>query len=276
MCAELRERLAEAHDGVDARRARAVAAGVRRLQRKVLVDLLARLDLQRNRLAVLVVLPARAFVDRERGVEHFRLRLHQPAHAVEESRARRLLAAGQGELDVAARRVAFLPVADEAVREDRGHRLVVADAARVEPAVFLDQLEGVALPVLALRLDHVDVREQQDGLDRAVPAAQHGDQRAVFRRLRRRQDLRVLGRDSGREQVLLHRLGRLRAVADRARRVDLDQFLEERAERGFVGARYIRLRTRLPRGRQQRPPPRRSSRAPVCSCHPPDEDVRGV
>ena len=190
--------VAQANDGVDPRRARTVAPRIRRLDREILVDLLARLDLQGHRLAVLVVLAARALVDRERRVEHLGPGLHQPAHAVEEARACRFLAAGQRELDVTPRRVAFLPVTNKTVGEDRGHRLVVADAARVEPAVLFHQLEGIALPVLALRLDDIDVREQEDRLDRAVPAPQDRDQRPVVRRLRRREDLHVRGRYPGR------------------------------------------------------------------------------
>src|SRR5687768_17872773 len=50
------------------------------------------------------------------------------------------------------------------------------------------------------------------------------------RRLLRRENLRVLWRNAGREQVLLHRFGRLGAVADGAGRVDLDQLLERSEE----------------------------------------------
>src|SRR5437763_15774090 len=61
--------------------------------------------------------------------------------------------------------------ADQAVGEDRGHRLVIAGPAPVKPAVLLDQLEGIAHPVLALGFHHIDVREQQDRLGPAILAA---------------------------------------------------------------------------------------------------------
>ena len=57
--------------------------------------------------------------------------------------------------------IAFLLEADHRVREHRGHGLVVGRAARVEEAVFFDELERIALPVGAIGFDHVDVREQQ-------------------------------------------------------------------------------------------------------------------
>ena len=50
-----------------------------------------------------------------------------------------------------------------------GHRLVIARAACVEPAILFDELEGVARPVFALGFDDVDVCEQQNRL--GVPVA---------------------------------------------------------------------------------------------------------
>ena len=218
-----------------------MTAGIGRFECKVLVHLFARLDLQGDRLAVLVELAARAFVDCELGTQHLGSGLHEPAHAVEQTRPGRLLAAGQRELEIATRSITFLLVADEAIREDSRHGLVVTRAAGVEPSVLLDQLEWIALPVFTLRFDDVDMREQQDRLGRLVPATQHSNQGTIVRRFRRRQDLHVSGRQSALQQALAHGFGCLRAIADGACRVDFDKFLVERPKRDFVGARALRL-----------------------------------
>jgi len=132
------------------------------------------------------------------------------------------------------RREALASVANEIVGEHRGHGLVVARAARIEPAVLLDELEGIALPILAFRFHHIDVREQQNRLEPPISAVQNGDQRAVVRTIRRRKDVHVGCRDSRSGESRAHRFGRARAAADGAGGVDLDQFLVEIAERRFV------------------------------------------
>src|SRR6185436_12689374 len=109
--------------------------------------------------ALLVVAAAAAFVERERGVDQVAMILHQETHAVEV--VWRLLAAGERELDTALRPETLALEANHRVGEYRRHGLVVRGTARVEEAVFLDQLEGIAHPVGAIGFDHVDVREQQ-------------------------------------------------------------------------------------------------------------------
>ena len=149
------------------------------------------------------------------------------------------LAAGERQLDAARGLVALLLVADHGVGEDRGHGLVVAGAARVEIAALLGELEGIAHPVLALGLDHVDVGEQQDGLQRRVGAREDGDEVAVLRAvgLGVHEDLEVALGIAGGEQARLHQLGRLGAGADGEGGVGLDQLLVERAEFALAGGR---------------------------------------
>jgi hypothetical protein len=146
-------------------------------------------------------------------------------------------------------------VADETIREHGGHGLVVARAARVEPTVLLDELEGIALPILALRFHHIDVGEEQDRLELPVAAVQDGDQRAVIRAIRRREDLHVACRDSRSVESGAHGFGRARAAADGAGGVDLDQLLVEVAECRFaVGGRRCAVNGRRDarrRGRRQ-------------------------
>ena len=74
-------------------------------------------------------------------------------------------------------------------------RFVVRGTASVEVAVFFEKDEGIYSPILAPRLNHVDVGEQQDGLARAcAPIADHDV------RLRRDHaaDKNIGGREPGR------------------------------------------------------------------------------
>jgi hypothetical protein len=114
--AEPCKRGAEPHDRVACLRKRAVPARVAHLQREVLVDLLAGLNLQGDRLAIGVQVAGCTLVDRECCVEHFRSRLHQPAHAVEETGTGRFLAAGQRQLDAATRRITLLSGSESCYR----------------------------------------------------------------------------------------------------------------------------------------------------------------
>ena len=153
----------------------------------------------------------------------------QPVHAVEV--VRRLLAARQRQRHAALRLVLLLAPAHEQVGEDRGHRLVVARAARVEEAVFLDQRERVAHPVLAAGLDDVDVGQQHDRLELRILARERGDQGAAPWKFRGREDLHGRGRHARPLQSRCHLLRRVRATAGGQRRVGLDEFLVQRRGR---------------------------------------------
>jgi len=133
-----------------------------------LVHLFAGLNLQSDRLFIPIEFAARAFVERKQCIQDFGLSLGQPFDAVED--CRRFFAAGERKFDAAARLETLFPVTDQAVGEDRRHRFVVARPTRVEPAFFLDQLERIALPILALGFHDVDMREQQNGLGQRVAA----------------------------------------------------------------------------------------------------------
>src|SRR5258708_39353173 len=112
--------------------------------------------------------------------------------------------------------------ADQVGAEDRGHRLVVDRAARVVVAVLLGELEGVeaAGPVLLLRLDDVEVGEEQEGLELAR-AAQPCDQVPLERSGHPYLD--VLRVEARVEEALRHRLRGGRDVAVGIDGADLDQ-----------------------------------------------------
>jgi hypothetical protein len=113
----------------------------------------------------------------------------QPFGAVE--RARRLLATGEGELDGAPRMKVLLLEAHQGVGPNGGLRLVIDRAASIEIAVLLDQGEGVAGPVLALRFHHIDVREQQYRLELRVAAGIDRHEPAFLGVIRRREGMEV-------------------------------------------------------------------------------------
>ena len=200
-------------------RQRAVAARVRHLEVEILVHLLAGLHLVRE------VLPlphaaAAALVDRELGVDQILVVLHEPLGAVEIAA---FFVGREREDQVAIRLEAFVLQPNQVGHELRRHRLVVAGAAAVEEAVLLDERERIHRPVLALRFDDVEVREEKERLARAGAAVAE-DQVALARI--GSEDLHVGGGEARRLQPRRDRLGRLRDVAGgRVGRVDLDQLL---------------------------------------------------
>src|SRR6266853_1362229 len=208
-------------DRVVLHRHRAVPAGIGHLELVGLENLFAGLDGHAQSVAVLVEQAVPAFVERELGVDQVAVVLEQVYDAAE-IRRDDFLVAGRYEDEVALRTVAFPPVADEIGDEHRDHRLVVGGAAGVEIAVFLDELEGGALPVLALRLHHIEVSQQHDRSFRAgAPVA--GDEVALLRPAGRHDHLHLLRRQPARFQACGHRLRRGRAAPGRVGGVDLDQ-----------------------------------------------------
>src|SRR2546430_10642869 len=106
---------------------------------------------------------AAALVDRKFRVDQVAVLLDQDARA-DVRRIDQLLVGREREDDVAVRLEALLDVFDKVGDEDRHHRLVVDGAAAAEEALHFLPLERVAIPVLALGLDHVEVAEQEDRL----------------------------------------------------------------------------------------------------------------
>src|SRR5690606_10577815 len=137
----------------------------------VLINLLAALDLVQHAIPLIVEAATSRFVDREFRVYEIAMILDEIAHAVE--CAGRLLATSKRDLDVAQRLVALRAVAQQSIDENGGHRLVVHGAAAIEVAVFFDERERIAVPVLAIGFHDVEVREEQQGLERWLAAAQH-------------------------------------------------------------------------------------------------------
>jgi hypothetical protein len=109
------------------------------------------------------------------------------------------------------------------------------DAARVEGAVLLDQRERIAGPVLALRLDHVDVSQQQNGLEFGVPPRIEGHQAAFLRMIGRREQVQVGVGESGRLQARRHTLCSESAAAVRQRGIGFDELLVQGAKFRLAG-----------------------------------------
>jgi hypothetical protein len=82
----------------------------------------------------------------------------------------------------------------------------LSSAARIEKAIFLDELERIALPVGAIGLDDVDVRQQQQRFEFRVAAGQHRDEVAILRTIGRGDEVQLLVRISGCTQARFHRI----------------------------------------------------------------------
>ena len=197
-----------------------MAALVLHFQKEADRDLFRGLNAVADRLAVLQP-DAAAFVERELGVDQIAMVLQQPPDAdlvtVED-----FLVGLKRQDDIAVGLVALLLVADHVGDEGRRHEFVVAGTASVVIAVFLDQLERIDRPVLAICRHHVDMGKQEDRLARAGTAQPHHKVALARRGL---QHLHVTIRKAGRTKARRHCFGRLGGVAGRGHRVDLDEFL---------------------------------------------------
>src|SRR5256714_7441528 len=165
--------------------------------------------------------PAAALVEAELRVNEFASVADEPGRAVE---AAALLVCGERDDDVAVWAEPLPLIPDEVGDEDGGHRLVINRAATVVVAFALRELERVEVwrPVLLLRLDNVEVREEKYGASRAR-AAQARDDVPLARVAWVDNHLHVLRGEPRGAQASRHLLGGLRRVADRVGRVRLDQ-----------------------------------------------------
>ena len=196
---------------------------IRHFQSKVLRSLLARLDFEQYTVPLGVEFARRSLVHRESGIDQVALMGDQPLRAVECTGG--LLAASESKLDGAAGAEVLLLEAHQRVDPDRGLGLVVDGTARVEGAVLLHELERVAGPVLALRFDDVDVRQEQNGLELGIAAGIHGDQSALLGVIGRREGVQIRVGEARGLQTSRHALGGEGAAAARERRVGFDQLL---------------------------------------------------
>ena len=155
-----------------------VAAGVGRLDDKVLIMFFANLQVEHLGRAIGADATATTFVHGEFGIDQRAPVFCEPLRAVEGSAG--FFAAGEREFHGALEGgFGFQP--DHGVGVYGSLRLVVCDAATKEEAIFLDQGEGVAGPVFPLCGDHIDMGKQEDGLQRGVCAGENGNEAAVFR-----------------------------------------------------------------------------------------------
>ena len=115
----------------------------------------------------------------------------------------------------------------------------VLRAAAVEVAVLLDELKGIGRPVFAARFDHVEMPDQQHRLVLAAAVQAHDE---VLLAVVRAQDLDVALGKSGVAKALRHGFRRGGHAADRVRRVDFDQLLENVV--GELAGGVVNLRRR--------------------------------
>ena len=220
MFADARKTRSQFVDGVGRSGLGAVSTRIAHLQLEIHVDLLARLQADPKRLA-LVERDAAALVQRELRVDERALVLDEPGDAVAILVAR-LLVRLENEDEVAIRPVPFPLVADEIRHESRDHELVVARASRLVVTVFFDELERIRRPVLAARFDDVDVRHE-DHRPLCPGTAKLRDEVALERR--GLEDVNVLRGEARGPQAFRNGLGRLDGVARPHDGVHLHQLL---------------------------------------------------
>ena len=130
-----------------------MSTGIRGLEREVGDLLLTRLHVVRD-LAPLFHTAAATFVQRVLGRQQLGTVREEPGHTV---RGPAFFVRRERDDDVAVGHDALGLHAEEDREMDRALILVVGDAAAIEGAVLLDELERGERPVLRIRLDHVDV-----------------------------------------------------------------------------------------------------------------------
>src|SRR5262249_50642765 len=105
-------------------------------------------------------------------------------------------------------------------------RLHVGGAAAVKVAALLEKLEGVASPVFALGLYHVQMAQQQNRLQVSVRARQYGNDAAFLRVARFGEQLDVARTIARLLEMAVDFLGQLSATAGGQRSVGLHHLLE--------------------------------------------------
>jgi hypothetical protein len=205
-----------------------VSTGVADGDRDVGKGLFRHLHRERGRLARRIgAAPARVRVDRI-----FGLGRRQPLGQHGTRLHVGFLVPGEAEDEVAVGPEALALEGDERRDQMRHAQLVVADPAAVEEAAFLVQLEWVALPVGALGLDHVHVRQEQQG--RLGPGATIADDHR--RRLAHRHDLDVARGKARLPQLGRQQPGHARHLAPALDGGHFDDRLEQVVEQPAFGA----------------------------------------
>ena len=228
----------QAIDGVAGAGERTVPAGIGHFQREVRVAFLGGLDRTGDAACAERFEVAAVEVQAELGVNQIAVLGEQPLDAV---RRAAFLVGREREDHVAIGTVAFLDELDDVGRHDRGAVLHVLGAAAVEEAVALEQRERVHRPVLAPRLDDVEVRqEKQRPLRAGAPKPRH----EVALRRCRADHLDVGRRQAGLAQASRNGLGRRRRRAVLVGGIDADQLAED------VARQRLRSASAMGSGRQ--------------------------
>src|SRR5258706_9252255 len=217
---ETYQSLRQTIDRIVPARDRAVAALIFDVELITQRNFFAGLDAVPDRLAVLQS-DAAALVQCEFGIDQVAMVLEQPLDSQAVTVQNFLIRLERYD-DIAIRLVAFLLVTNEIGDKRRRHEFVVAAAACIEVTVFLNQLEWIERPVLAVSRHDVEMRQQQDRFAGAG-AAQPSDQVALVRRWREHVNVGV--REAGSPQTCRHRLGGTCGVARRGHCVDFDKLL---------------------------------------------------
>ena len=218
---ESQEPRGELVDRVVGSRLRAVAAPVGDGQLVVAVHLLGGAQLEYLGHAVLGSDRVSVVVQHELGIDELPVIPDEPVDAVA---AAALLVRRERKNDVATRAKTLVLHPQQRRRHDGIAILHILRAAAVEVAVLLDELEGIGAPVLAPRLDHVEVADEQH---RPVLGCATEPHHQVLLALVETEHRDVGGGEARVPEALRRRFGGGGDVADGVGGVDFDQLLQD-------------------------------------------------
>ena len=226
------ERAGQVIDGIVRRGNGAVAPGIQGFELEVDVNFFAGLNGRKNRFPILFFEFAPVQVDAILRIDPVAVRLQQPVDAV--GRAA-LFVGGQRQNQVAVRHEALFLQANKVGDQDGVTFFHVFGASAVEIAVFFEKCEGIGSPVLAKRLDNIEMADKQDRF--ALPGASKAHHEILFA-VARPGNVKIIFGKPCVAKSLGHGFGGGGYVAHGVGGVDLDELLKN-VTRHLIGGTQI-------------------------------------
>ena len=230
------EPVGEVVDGIVRSGQRAVAPGIGHRELKIGIQLFGSVYTHHHRLAVIAQNAPAVVVENELSVHKIPMVLQKPVDAV---RRAAFLVGGERENNVTVGYIPLFLEADQSNRHDGIPALHILRAAAIVEAVFFDELEWIGCPIFAMRLDNIEMTDQQDGFLRAAPVEAY-DQ--IFLAIIGTENVKVALDKSRIAETLSHGLGGDGYAAYGVGGIDLNQLLEDVVRELFCGIVNLRLR----------------------------------
>ena len=238
---EALEPVGELIDGVVRHRQRAVTAGIGDGELVIRVELLARVDGEDGRFALVQLHAAAIGIEDVFGLDEIAMILNQPVDAVGLAA---LLVRGKREDDVAVGAKAFTMQTEKRLHQDGIGLLHVLRAAAIVVAVLGQELKGVGRPVVTTCFDDIQVADEQNGLFATGPVIAHNK---ILLAIIGAEQLHVRCREAGGKESLLHGLRGIGNAAYGVGRVDVNELAEDIDRLFVVGVSSLRAGERRAR-----------------------------